>query len=51
MQGARLNATRGMGDFPDDPQMKSALDRVFTNIEPAISNLETLRAEIPAGAS
>ena len=51
MQGARLNAIRGMGDFPDDPQMKSALDRVFTNIEPAISNLETLKAWIPAGAS
>ena len=45
MQHSRLNATRGIRDHQDDPQMKSALARLFTNIEPAIAKLETLMAE------
>jgi hypothetical protein len=49
MAGARLNATCGIGNYRDDQQMKSALNRLFTNVEPAISNLETLQAEVPAG--
>ena len=49
MEHARLNATCGMGAYRDDPQMTSALARLFTNVEPAISNLETLQAGIPAG--
>jgi hypothetical protein len=44
MQRSRLNATRGIGDHQGDPLMDSALTRLFTNIEPAISNLETLMA-------
>jgi hypothetical protein len=40
MQRSRLNGTCGIGDHLADPQMKSALARLFTNIEPAISNLE-----------
>lgn len=44
MQRSRLNATCGIGDHQADPQMKSALARVFTNIEPAISKLESLNA-------
>jgi putative NAD(P)-binding protein len=51
MEHARLNATCGIGDHSDDPRMQSALGRVFTNIEPAISNLESLKAQIPAGVS
>jgi hypothetical protein len=44
MQRSRLNATRGMGDHQEDPQMRAALGRLFTNIEPAINKLETLMA-------
>jgi NAD(P)-binding Rossmann-like domain len=44
MQRSRLNATCGIGDHQADPQMKSALARIFTNIEPAISKLEKLIA-------
>jgi hypothetical protein len=44
MQRSRLNATCGIGDHQADPQMKSALARLFTNIEPAISKLERLIA-------
>jgi hypothetical protein len=44
MQRSRLNATCGIGDHQADPQMKSALARVFTYIEPAISKLERLIA-------
>jgi len=46
MQRSRLNATCGMGDHRGDPLMDSALARLFTNIEPAISKLETLMAGI-----
>lgn len=42
MQRSRLNATCGMSDHHEDPRMKSALARYFTNIEPAINKLETL---------
>ena len=41
MQRSRLNATRGMADRQEDPQVKAALDRLFTNIEPAIDKLGT----------
>jgi len=44
MQRSRLNATRGMGDHQGDPLMESALGRLFTNVEPAISRLATLMA-------
>jgi hypothetical protein len=33
-----------MADHQEDPQMKSALARYFTNFEPAISRLEALMA-------
>jgi hypothetical protein len=49
MQRSRLNATCGIADHQGDPQMQSALTRVFSNIEPAISKLETLSAGIGAG--
>jgi NAD(P)-binding Rossmann-like domain len=49
MQRSRLNATCGMADHQEDPQMKAALARLFTNIEPALSKLGTLRAGIPGG--
>jgi hypothetical protein len=45
MQRSRLNATRGIADHQEDPLMKSALTRLFTNVEPAISNLQTLMAQ------
>jgi hypothetical protein len=52
LQRSRLNATHGIRDHLDDPQMKSALARLFTNIGPAIAKLETFTAEIPdAGAN
>jgi hypothetical protein len=49
MQRSRLNATCGMADHQEDPQMKSALARLFDNMEPAISKLETLTAGIGVG--
>ena len=45
MEGARLNAARGAGDHLTDPRMKSALARMFTNAEPAVTNLQTLQAQ------
>jgi hypothetical protein len=42
LQRSRLNATRGLGEHQADPVMQSALTRLFTNIEPAIGNLEKL---------
>jgi hypothetical protein len=45
MEGARLNAARGIGDHLTDPRMKSALTRMFTNAEPAVQKLETFQAE------
>jgi len=51
MQRSRLNATRGVGDHQDDPVMQSALTRLFTNIEPAISKLESLSPQAPEDAS
>jgi len=51
MQRSRLNATCGIADHQDDPAMKSALARVFTNIEPAISKLEKLIVQAPANGS
>ena len=49
MQRSRLNATRGVRDHLDDPLMKSALERLFTNIEPAIAKLQAFMAEVPPG--
>jgi len=49
MQRSRLNATCGIGDHQGDPLMDSALARLFTNIESAISKLETLMAGIGGG--
>ena len=49
MQRSRLNATSGVADHREDPQMKSALGRYFSNIEPAISKLETLMARAGDG--
>lgn len=45
MEGARLNAARGIGDHLTDPRMKSALTRMFANAEPAVAKLETLQAQ------
>ena len=39
----------GIRDHLDDPQMKSALARLFANVEPAIAKLETFMAEVPPG--
>jgi NAD(P)-binding Rossmann-like domain len=44
MQRSRLNATSATRDHLDDPVMKSALTRLFANIEPAIARLETFMA-------
>jgi len=49
MRRSRLNASRGVRDHLDDPLMKSALARLFTNIEPAIAKLETFMADVPPG--
>ena len=51
MQRSRLNATCGMGDHQADPLMASALARLFTNIEPAISKLDMLMAGTGAGSA
>ncbi len=45
MEGARLNAARGIGDHHADPRMKSALARMFANAEPAVTKLETFQAQ------
>ena len=45
MEGARLNAARGIGDHLADPRMKSALARWSANAEPAITKLETLQSQ------
>jgi hypothetical protein len=45
MEGARLNAARGIGDHLTDPRMTSALTRMFANAEPAVAKLETLQAQ------
>jgi hypothetical protein len=49
MRRSRLNASRGVRDHLDDPLMKSALERLFTNIEPAIAKLQAFMAEVPPG--
>jgi hypothetical protein len=48
MERSRLNATSRIRDYLDDPLMKSALARLFTNIEPAIVKLEALGRPRPA---
>lgn len=45
MERSRLNAARGIGDHIADPQMRSALDRMVANSEPAIVNLDRLLAQ------
>ena len=50
MQRSRLNATSGIADHQGDPLMKSALARLFTNIEPAINKRETLMAGTGGGS-
>ena len=45
MEGARLNATRGIGEHLTDPRMKSALARLFANADPAVQKLETFQAQ------
>ena len=51
MQRSRLNASGGIRDHLDDLQMKSALARLFANVEPALAELGTFMAQIPpAGA-
>lgn len=50
MQRSRLNATCGIGDHQGDPLMESAPARLFTNIEPAITKLQTLMTEIGKGS-
>jgi hypothetical protein len=47
MQRSRLNATFGFNNYLDDPLMKSALARLFTNVEPAIAKLAAFTAQIP----
>ena len=47
MQRSRLNASSAVLDHLDEPQMKSALARLFTSTEPALAKLETFAAEIP----
>ncbi len=44
LQRSRLNATCGMGNYQEDPQMKAGIGRLFTNIEPAIKKLGKLWA-------
>jgi NAD(P)-binding Rossmann-like domain len=44
LEGARLNAARGIGEHLTDPRMQSALARMFANAEPAVQNLQTLQA-------
>ena len=51
MQRSRLNATCGMADHQEDPQMKAALARLFTNVERAINKLGTVTARIPGGGT
>ena len=46
MDRSRLNAGRGIGDHMGDPQMQSAFNRMLTNIEPAVRNLEKFAAQI-----
>jgi hypothetical protein len=45
MERSRLNAARGIGDHMGDPQMQSAFNRMKTNTEPAIRNLEKFAAQ------
>jgi hypothetical protein len=51
MQRSRLNATQAIRDHLDDPLMKSALTRLFVNIEPAIAKLGTFMANSSAPRS
>jgi len=51
MQRSRLNAVSNMNDYLEDPLMKSALARLFANVEPAIAKLAKFTAEISAPAS
>lgn len=48
---SRLNAARGVRDQLDEPRMKSAVHRLLTNTEQAITNLDTLQAQQASAAS
>jgi NAD(P)-binding Rossmann-like domain len=41
LERSRLNGARGIADHATEPQMQSALARLFTNREPAIEKLES----------
>jgi hypothetical protein len=45
MEGARLNAARGIGEHLTDHRMTSALARMFANTEPAVQKLQTFQAQ------
>jgi hypothetical protein len=51
LQRSRPNGARAVRDHLDDPQMKSALARLFANIEPAIAKLGTFMAATPQAAA
>ena len=44
MEGARLNAARGVGDHLTEPRVTSALNRMFANADAAVANLDRLIA-------
>jgi hypothetical protein len=45
MEGARLNAGRGIGDHQADPRLNSALARLLVNAGPAVKKLEALQPQ------
>jgi len=47
LQHCRLDAARGLADNMADPHVQTALGRYAANAEPAIANLEKLRAHTP----
>jgi NAD(P)-binding Rossmann-like domain len=48
LRRSRLNAAAAAFNHRDDPLMKSALGRLFTNVEPAIAKLSAFMAQAPA---
>ena len=42
LDGARLNAARGIAQRMSEPDMHSAITRMMTNVQPAVANLERL---------
>ena len=39
MEASRVNPARGIREAMADPRMKPALNRLFTDLEPAMTNL------------